>query len=163
MEAFQARARHWSRTAWIVSLLFAGLTVASGLFVGDWGLGVIPVGFAILGTYFYLVSRPRYHSLPDGAALLDRAIRAARAGKIDKAHSLLTRAIRMNPRLWQAFQYRGELHLAQGNAEAAIEDFDEAIRLAPGEEHLRALRTHALSSDVETSPATTIPGTVERG
>ena len=52
--------------------------------------------------------------------------------------------IRLNPRVWQAFQYRGELYLRLGRAEAALRDFMEAIGLAPEEPHLRFLRDQAM-------------------
>ena len=56
----------------------------------------------------------------------------------------MTNAIRLSPRLWQAFQYRGELHLLDLNAtRAALADFTEAIRLAPTEPHLYSLRSEA--------------------
>ncbi len=55
-----------------------------------------------------------------------------------------TEAIRLNPKLWQAYQYRGELHLLPPERlKAAMEDFNAAIRLAPGEPHLYFLRGHA--------------------
>jgi tetratricopeptide (TPR) repeat protein len=76
--------------------------------------------------------------------MLDRAIHLASSDRTGEAIALLTEAIRMSPRLWQAFQYRGELYLSrQDSVPAALRDFDEAIRLAPGEPHLYGLRGHA--------------------
>ena len=81
--------------------------------------------------------------MPDPAVLLEEAFELARSGQIDDAVALLTRAIRQSPHLWQAFQYRGELYLAQQNFAAAAQDFSEAIRLAPEEQHLYSLRDRA--------------------
>jgi regulator of sirC expression with transglutaminase-like and TPR domain len=47
--------------------------------------------------------------------------------------------------LWQAFQYRGELYLRQQSFDAALQDLNEAIRLAPEEPHLYILRGQAHS------------------
>jgi tetratricopeptide (TPR) repeat protein len=72
--------------------------------------------------------------------MLDEAVRLASVGETESAAALLDRAIRENPWFWQAHQCRGELRFAAGDREGAIADFDEAIRLAPGEAHLRELR-----------------------
>jgi tetratricopeptide (TPR) repeat protein len=143
----QARARQWSRTAWAMALLFASLPVACRLFVGAWGFdGAFEVSCfcLVLGTYLHLLSRRSLPALPDAATLLDRAIRLALEGRTDRAILLLTEAIRLSPRLWQAFQYRGELYLLEPETvAAALDDFTEAIRLAPEEPHLYALREQA--------------------
>jgi tetratricopeptide (TPR) repeat protein len=75
--------------------------------------------------------------------MLDQAIQLASSGQIDPAIALLTETIRLSPQLWQAFQYRGELYLRQQSFDAALQDLNEAIRLAPEEPHLYILRGHA--------------------
>jgi tetratricopeptide (TPR) repeat protein len=67
----------------------------------------------------------------------------AAAGRSDRALARLTEAIRLSPRFWQAFQYRGELHLLHDRPAEALRDFDHAIAIAPGEPHLYALRARA--------------------
>lgn len=95
---------------------------------------------------FSLVSRWRSPTVPDPATMLAQASQLASSGRIDRAITLLTKTIRLSPQLWQAFQYRGELHVRHGNAVAlAVQDFSEAIRLAPREPHLYLLRGHAYS------------------
>ncbi|HTS28264.1 MAG TPA: hypothetical protein VMH81_20465 [Bryobacteraceae bacterium] len=141
------RARQWSRTAWVMALLFASLPITCRLFVGVWGfedaLGV--AGLCLLiGTYLHFRSRRSSAAIPDAATLLDRAREQAVNGHIDRAILLLTEAIRLNRGLWQAFQYRGELKLLRPESVAgALDDFTEALRLAPGEPHLRVLRDEA--------------------
>lgn len=115
--------------------------------MGTWGFdGAFEVACLclILGTYFHLVSRRRPPAIPDAATLLDRAIRLALEGRTDRAILLLTEAIRLSPRLWQAFEYRGGLYLLEPETvDAALDDFTEAIRLAPDEPHLYVLRGQA--------------------
>jgi tetratricopeptide (TPR) repeat protein len=145
MKAYRVRARQWSRTAWAMALLFASLPLSSRLFLGSWsfeGAGGIAFVCLLLGTYWHFVAR-RHRELPDPASRLEEAMEAARAGRPDRAIALLTREIRLSPDLWQAWQYRGELHLMQEDWPAALADFEAALRLAPEEEHLRALRDHA--------------------
>ena len=97
----------------------------------------------LLGAYWRLVAR-RHKTLPDPATRLEEAMEAARAGEIGRAIALLSREIRLSPELWQAYQYRGELYLLRpDSAPAALADFETAIRLAPGEAHLRELRDRA--------------------
>jgi len=82
--------------------------------------------------------------------MLDQAGQLVLSGRIDRAIAVLTKAIRQSPQFWQAFQYRGELYLQQGNAlPLALDDFSAAIKLAPREAHLYLLRGHAhgLSGD----------------
>jgi tetratricopeptide (TPR) repeat protein len=130
-----------------MSLLLASLPVSSRLFLGVWGFegaGEIAFLCMVVGTYFHIVSRRRSPALPDPAAMLDQAIQLASLGRIDEAIGLLTEAISLSPKLWQAFQYRGELYLSQQDSiDAALRDFDEAIRLAPEEPHLYGLRGRA--------------------
>jgi tetratricopeptide (TPR) repeat protein len=147
MKAYRLRARQWSRTAWIMAALFASLPLSSRVFLGSWSFeGAAGLAFLCLlaGTYWHIVAR-RHRELPDPAARLDAAMEAARAGRSARALELLTREIRVSPDLWQAYQYRGELYLMLGRSAEALADFDTAIRLAPEEGHLRALRDRAAS------------------
>jgi tetratricopeptide (TPR) repeat protein len=145
MKEYRVRARQWSRTAWTMALLFGSLPVASRVFLGSWSFeGAAGISFlcVLLGTYWHVVAR-RHRTLPDPATRLEEALEAAHAGEFDRAIALLTREIRLSPDLWQAYQYRGELYLLLDSARPALADFDEAIRLAPAEEHLRELRDRA--------------------
>ena len=146
--AYRSRARQWSRTAFAMAAVFGTLPLASRIFLGGWGFdGAAEIGCLCLfvGVYFHIVSR-RFPAVPDPATILERAGEQASAGRGDRAIALLTEGIRLSPQLWQAFQYRGELYLRQRNQmAAAIQDFSEAIRLAPQEAHLYLLRGHAYS------------------
>ena len=129
-----------------MALLFASMPAASKLFLGVWGFdGAAEIAclFLILGTYFHIMGRRRSRAIPDPATMLDQAIHFASSGHVDAAVALLTETIRLNPQLWQAHQYRGELYLRQQSFDAALQDLDEAIRLAPEEQHLYALREQA--------------------
>jgi tetratricopeptide (TPR) repeat protein len=116
-------------------------------FDGAGGLGVLCI---IAGGYFRLMSRRPVRAAPDPASMLEGAIQLAQAGELEDAVARLTVAIRLNPRLWQAYQYRGELYFAQQRLGEAVSDFDAAIQLAPGERHLYLLRgrAHELLGDV---------------
>lgn len=143
------QARQWSRTAWALALLFASLPIASKLFLGVWGFsGAAELALlcALLGTYFHFTAR-RNVALRDAAAMLDEALFLARNGETEKSIDLLTKTIRFNPRLWQAYQYRAELRLMQGEPEKAINDLTIAIRLAPQEGHLSKLLERAQQLD----------------
>jgi tetratricopeptide (TPR) repeat protein len=134
-------AREWSRAAWALALLFGSLPVVGRLVQGDWEFvtaAELACIFLMLGAYFHVRSR-RYPPKPDPATLLDQANRLAAEGRLDRALALLTRTIRDSPRLWQAYQYRGELRLGLGQFALAEQDFAEAIRLAPDEPHLHLL------------------------
>jgi len=85
--------------------------------------------------------------------MIDRARRLAASGKPVKAISVLTQTLRLDPKLWQAFQYRGELRVSQGDYEGALSDLNEAIQLAPRERHLYLLRAHVYSQIGQDSPA----------
>ena len=130
-----------------MAAVFGSLPLASRIFLGNWGFdGAMEIGCLCLiaGVYFHIASR-RFPAIPDPATSLERAGESVSEGRNDQAIALLTEEIRLSPHLWQAFQYRGELLLARAQAEAALRDFSEAIRLAPGEAHLYALRGHAYS------------------
>ena len=63
------------------------------------------------------------------------AAELALSGQREQAIARLTEAIRFNPRLWQAYLYRGQLYLLEEDgAERAMADFAEAKRLAPAED-----------------------------
>jgi tetratricopeptide (TPR) repeat protein len=134
--------------AWAMAALFASMPAASKLFLGVWGFdGAAEIAclLLILGTYFHIMGRRGSRPVPDQASMLDQAIQLAFSGQIDEAIALLTETIRVNPHLWQAFQYRGELYLRQQAFDVALRDLDEAVRLAPEEPHLHALREQAQS------------------
>jgi len=147
-QPYRQRVRQWSRVAWAMAFLFASMPAASKLFLGYWGFdgaSEIACLCLVLGTYFYIVGRRSRPPIPDPATMLDQAIQLAMSGQIDEAIALLTETLRLNPQLWQAFQYRGELYLRQQSFEAALRDLNEAIRLAPEEPHLYILRGQAHS------------------
>jgi tetratricopeptide (TPR) repeat protein len=129
--------------AWAMAFLFASMPVASKLFLGVWGFdGAAEIACLclVLGTYFHIAGRRRSPAIPDPATMLDQAMQLALSGQTDEAIALLTETIRLSPQLWQAFQYRGELYLRQQSFDAALQDLNEAIRLAPEEPHLYILR-----------------------
>ncbi len=139
-------AARWSRTALALALLFGSLPVAARLFLGSWAFGdatLLAVLCLLCAGYLRLRAGRRFRVAPDAAALLDRSLQLAASGETGDAIAVLSEAIRVNPWLWQALQYRGELYLHTGLAQAAIQDFDRASLLAPDESHIRALREHA--------------------
>jgi tetratricopeptide (TPR) repeat protein len=126
-----------------LAALFASLPLASRLFAGVWGFdGALELAVicGFLGIYFHILGRRRLAVLRDTASMLDQALQLAREGQTERAMALLNQAARLGPHVWQTFQYRGELRLVQGDLEGAYEDFSQALRLAPGEAHLRVLR-----------------------
>jgi tetratricopeptide (TPR) repeat protein len=148
-EAWASQARRWGRAALALAFLFASLPLAGKLFFGGWGFDDAPeIAFLCLiaAAYLYYVGRTGRPTIPDPAVMLDEAIRRAMAGDIDTGLALLDEVLRLNPRLWQAWQYRGQMRLARPEAaESALQDLTEAIRLAPGEPHLYALRGHVFT------------------
>ena len=134
-------ARQWSRAAWALALLFGSLPLVGRLVLGSWefvSAGEIACLLLLAGVYFHVRSR-RFATKPDPATLLDQANRLAASGRPDRALAVLTRTIRQSPKLWQAYQYRGELRLRLGEHSLAAQDFSDAIRLAPDEPHLHVL------------------------
>ncbi|MCU1239037.1 MAG: Tetratricopeptide 2 repeat protein [Candidatus Solibacter sp.] len=114
--------------------------------LGDWefqGAAGIACLCVAAGVYFKVLDRRSFRGVSDPAAMLDQANQLAAAGRSDRALGRLTEAIRQSPRFWQAFQYRGELHLLHDRPEDALRDFDQAIAIAPAEPHLYALRAQA--------------------
>ncbi len=141
-----SRARQWSRTAWAMAAVFGSLPLASWIFLGGWGFegaGELACLCAIIALYLTLRSR-RLRALPDSATMLEEASLLASTGRADRAIARLTRALQLDPSLWQALQYRGELRMREGETVvAAIEDFTAALKLAPAEAHLYELRARA--------------------
>lgn len=174
LRAYRSRARQWSKTAWAVALLFGSLPLAGRLILGSWEFGAaaeVACLALMLGAYFHLLSRRGYPAIPDPATMLDQASQLASSGRIDRAIARLSKTIRLSPKLWQAYQYRGELYIRRGDAVAlAVQDFSEAIRLAPNEPQLYLLRGQAYGllgdqpasrSDYES--ASTLAGATPKG
>lgn len=156
-DAWPSRARQWCRAALALAFLFASLPLASKLLLGDWefdGAQAIAGLCLLAAAYLYLAGRESLPPVPDAAAILNEAIGLAAAGDTGQAIALLNEALRLNPRLWQAWQYRGEIRLlAPDAAGSALRDFTEAIRLAPDEPHLYVLRSRAFTLLGQESPA----------
>jgi len=148
-DAWPSRARQWCRVVLALAFLFASLPLTGKLFLGSWTFDSAP-GIACLclvaAAYLYFVGRERRPPIPDSATILDEAIRLASSGETGRGLALLDEALRLSPRLWQARQYRGQMRLEEpGAAESALQDFTEAIRLAPDEPHLYILRSHVFT------------------
>jgi tetratricopeptide (TPR) repeat protein len=148
-DTLASRARQWCRAALALALIFASLPLAGKLFLGSWRFDGA-LGFACLcmfaAAYLYFVGRDRRPQTPDSAAILEKALQLAAAGATRRGLALLDEALRLDPGLWQAWEYRGQIHLGEpGCTESAFKDFTEAIRLAPGEPHLYILRSHVLT------------------
>jgi tetratricopeptide (TPR) repeat protein len=148
-DAWPSRARQWSRAALALAFLFASLPLASKLLAGSWGFdgaSAIAGLCLVAAAYFYFVGRESRPPIPDSAAILSQAIGLAASGDTGRGIALLNEALRLSPRLWQARQYRGQMRLEEPDAaESALQDFTEAIRLAPGESHLYVLRSHVFT------------------
>jgi tetratricopeptide (TPR) repeat protein len=144
-----SRARQWRRAALALAFLFASLPLAGKLFLGSWRFdGALDLAGLCLfaAAYLYFVGREGRPPIPDSAAMLDEALQLAASGETARALALLDEAVRLSPRLWQARQYRGQIRAGEPDgAEAALKDFTEAIRLAPGEPHLYILRSYVFT------------------
>jgi tetratricopeptide (TPR) repeat protein len=141
--------KRWTRTVVAVGVLFATMPMASRILIGVWGFheaAAISIICFVAGIYLYARNLGRRLWIPDGATMLDRARRLGAAGKVPKAISVLTQTIRLDPLLWQAYEYRGYLRLAQSEYGEALKDFSEAIRMAPREQHLYVLRAQTYSA-----------------
>jgi tetratricopeptide (TPR) repeat protein len=80
----------------------------------------------------------------DAEVLCQVAIRLNERGEHARAGELLDRAIRKQPTLALAWALRGEVHLAQGDAERAVACYERALAIAPNatyEERLKVART----------------------
>ena len=119
------------------------MPVAARIVLGVWAFqeaaAIAVICFALAG-YLHLRSRGRILSIPDSAAMMDRASRLTASGRLARAISVLTKALGLDRKLWQAFQYRAELRASQADYRGALDDISEAIRLAPEEPHLYLLR-----------------------
>jgi tetratricopeptide (TPR) repeat protein len=148
-DSWPSRARQWCRAALALAFLFASLPVTCKLILGGWGFdGALGIACLCLigAAYLYFAGRERRRPIPDSAAILDRALRLAASGRTGRALALLNEALRLSPDLWQAWQYRGQIHLGEPDgAEFALQDFTEAIRLAPDEADLYILRSHVFT------------------
>lgn len=135
--------------AWGLAALLGSLPVVSWLLLGSWGFpeaAELAVLCLLIGGYLEILGHRRWRTLRDDAMVLDRAQSLAAEGRDEEAIARLTQALRISPRLWQAYQYRGQLRTRRPETwQAALADFDEAIRLAPREGHLYALRSHVFS------------------
>jgi tetratricopeptide (TPR) repeat protein len=138
-------------------LLFASLPLMGKLFLGSWRFdGALAAACLCLiaAAYLYFLGREDRPSIPDSGAILGEALRLAASGATDQGLALLDEALRLDPRLWQAWEYRGQIHLLKPDAtQSALQDFTEAIRLAPGEPHLYILRSHVFALLGHDSPA----------
>jgi tetratricopeptide (TPR) repeat protein len=148
-DASASRARQWRGAALALAFLFASLPLAGKLFLGSWRFdGALEIACLCLvaAAYLYFAGRESRPPIPDSAAMLDAALHLAELGETGRGLALLDEALRLSPSLWQAWEYRGQIRLGEPDAaESAIEDFTEAIRLAPGEPHLYILRSHAFT------------------
>jgi tetratricopeptide (TPR) repeat protein len=130
-----------------MAALFASLPLTSRLLLGVWGFeaaGGVAALCAAFGAYCRVLSRRAFATLPDPASELEEALELAHGGHTEEAAELLGEILELSPWLWQAYQYRAELHLLRPESYAeAVEDLTAAIRLAPAEPHLYALRAHA--------------------
>ena len=145
-DAWPSRARQWCRASLALALVFGSLPLAGKLILGSWGFDDAPgiaCLFLVAAAYLYIVGRVRRPPIPDSATILGEAIRVAASGDTERGIALLNRAVRLSPRLWQAREYRGQMRLGESAAaESALQDFTDAIALAPAEPHLYILRSH---------------------
>lgn len=148
-DASASRARQWCRAALALALTFASLPLAGKLFLSSWRFdGALEIACLCLlaAAYLYFVGRDRRPQIPDSAAILDKALQLAATGETGRGLALLDEALRLDPSLWQAWEYRGQIHLGEPDGtESAFKDFTEAIRLAPDNPHLYILRSHVLT------------------
>lgn len=59
------------------------------------------------------------------------ANRKAKAGDTQEAEALYTKAIKLNPAMFQAYFNRGLLRRGMGNESGAVEDFESTVRISP--------------------------------
>lgn len=119
--------------------------MASRIFLGSWGFPeAAEFSFVclVIGSYLEIRGRRRLKALRDDATALEQALSLAAEGRTGEAEGVLTKAVRISPKLWQAYQYRGQVRMHQPDSwSEALADFNEAIRLAPKESHLYTLRS----------------------
>jgi Tfp pilus assembly protein PilF len=122
------------------------MPVAGRIVLGVWGFHeatAAAIVCFVAAFYLYIKGRRRLVPLPDGAAMIDRARKLGAAGKVPKATAVLTKALSLDPKLWQALECRAQLHLSQGDYSKALDDLSAAIRMAPEEKHLYLLWAEA--------------------
>lgn len=144
--ASRQRTKQWSRAAWALAALFASLPLSSRLFLGVWGFDTaaeIAFLFVVLGGYLHILGRRASPVVPDPAELLQHALETAATGDLEEAARKLTEAIRLSPRLWQAYLYRGGFALDRNLPEQALQDFNQAIAIEPNDPHLYIMRANA--------------------
>ena len=127
-----------------MAAVFLSLPVTARVLFGAWDFqdaAALACLCFMAGVYFHISSR-RFAVLPDPASILERAAELAATGRVARAIALLSDCISLSPRLWQPYQYRGELYLQRSRLKAALADFSQAILLAPAESHLYVLRGH---------------------
>jgi len=133
-DAWAFPARQWRWAALALAVLFASLPLAAKLLLRSWEFdGAHGIACLLLAVAGSLLRRAREAGAdPRSRCHPDAAIRVVALGQTDRGLALLDEALRLSPRLWQARQYRGEMRLAASDAaESALQDFTEAIRLAP--------------------------------
>jgi tetratricopeptide (TPR) repeat protein len=149
-DAWPSRARQWCRAALALAFVFASLPLASKLLLGNWGFdGAAGIACLCLAAaaYLYFAGRESRPPIPDSATILGEAIRLAASGETDQGIALLDEAFRLSPRLWQAREYRGQMRLGESAAaESALQDFTDAIPLAPAEP--TSIRVHEVKIDI---------------
>jgi tetratricopeptide (TPR) repeat protein len=132
------------------------LPVAGRIALGVWEFheaAAIAIICFVAAVYLYIKGRRRLVTLPDGAAMIDRARKLEESGKAPKALAVLTEALSLDPKLWQALEYRARLHLSRGDYSKALDDLSEAIRVAPEERHLYLLRAEVYRLIGQEGPA----------
>jgi Flp pilus assembly protein TadD len=143
ISAEQAIARQWSRAALAFAALFASLPIATRLVTGSWsspGAAELACICLLLAAYLHVMYRKTAVVAPDPASFLAEAVQLASDGRIEEAIERLTKVMRLSPQCWQAYEYRAVLKVTQGDPTGAIQDVEQAIRLAPKEAHLHELR-----------------------
>ncbi len=63
-------------------------------------------------------------------------------GEIKKAVDACSRAVKLNPSLWQALNTRGTAYYISGQNELALEDYRKALEIVQGEDSLVELIQH---------------------
>lgn len=66
-------------------------------------------------------------------ALIFRALARARLGELDPAARDIDQALALNAKSAQGLTARGEIWRLKGDADRAVRNFDEAIRLNPNQ------------------------------
>lgn len=77
--------------------------------------------------------------LPDASIYMNMARNLAVLGRFPEALDALNRAVQLDPNLEPAFVARGELRQREGNVAAAVQDYQRALALNPGDAVARQL------------------------